>query len=254
MTRKVLLFNNMISSGGGDSPSAILINDQLYCHLDAKDINLKEWNDRKGNYNFTSDVTLGINQSAYNLTCEKFLSKYKMAYSNDFTFGTFPFTLEFAVNISKIESYGELCSNVKENLFTINRRGNNYIGIYSSKMSPNNKPFTLRYDEIDDSTLHILDFVFVDHKELNVYLDGVLKTNLTSVTFNNEFVTTTSFSLGAKSDSTNHRITGELYSFRFYKKSLSEFEMRCNCLYEANQGRTSTSTTEQSETFKSKWK
>lgn len=254
MTRKVLLFNNMISSGGGDSPSAILINDQLYCHLDAKDIKLSSWDDRKGNYNFTSDVTLGINQSAYNLTCEKHLKKYKMAYSNDFTFGTFPFTLEFTVNISKIESYGKLCSNVTESLFTINRRGNNYIGIYSSKMSPNNKAFTLRYDEINDSTLHILDFVFVDHKELNVYLDGVLKTNLTSVTFNDEFITTKSFSLGAKSDSTNHRITGELYSFRFYKKSLSEFEMRCNCLYEANQGRTSTSTTEQSETFKAKWK
>lgn len=254
MTRKVLLFNNMISSGGGDSPSAILINDQLYCHLDAKDINLKKWDDRKGNYNFTSDATLGVNPSAYNLTCEKFLSKYKMAYSNDFTFGTFPFTLEFTVNISKIESYGKLCSNVTESLFTINRRGNNYIGIYSSKMSPNNKTFTLQYDEINDSTLHILDFVFVNHKELNVYLDGVLKTNLTNITFNDEFVTTTSFSLGAKSDATNHRITGELYSFRFYKKSLSEFEMRCNCLYEANQGRTSTSTTEQSETFKAKWK
>ena len=254
MSSKILLLNN--ATGGGDtpSPSATLVNDQLYCHLDARDIKSKLWNDRKGNFNFVSDALLGgIDQTAYNLTCKKSMSHYKRAYCNEFTFGEFPFTLEFTMTATAIGSYGVLCANTTDSLFALNRRGNDYMGIYSSKMSPNNKPTSLRYDALTDNTLHIVDFIFANNHQLDVYLDGVLQGSLTDITFNNEFVTITSLALGNKSDSSNECITGYLYSFRFYKKALSDFEIRCNCLYEAAQGRTSTSEASQSQTFINKW-
>ena len=242
MTRKVLLFNNMISSGGGDSPSAILINDQLYCHLDAKDIKLKEWNDRKGNYNFTTDSLTSSSHNGFNL-------KGYTATSTNFTFGSFPFTLEFTVNITETTSWGNLFSNTNSSLFQINHRNNGYYGIKSNHMSPPTIARALATSKVNDGTLHIIDFVIAS-KELIVYLDGVKQSDITN-TFKDTMLGLVGYQLGS---TPGPIITGYVYSFRFYKKSLSEFEIRCNCLYEANQGRTSTSTTEQSETFKAKWK
>ena len=244
MNVKKLLFNNAIS-GGGDtsSPTATLITDNLYTHLDAKDISLKKWNDRMGNYNFTTSSLSSSSKNRFDL-------KGYTATSTNFTFGSFPFTLEFAVNITETTAWGNLFSNTNTGLFQINHRNNGYYGINSSHMSPTTIPKALATAKVNDGTLHILDFVFVSSKELIVYLDGVKQSDITTITFKDTLLGLVGYQIG----STGGVITGYVYSFRFYKKSLSEFEMRCNCLYEANQGRTSTSTTKQSVTFKAKWK
>lgn len=245
MNVKKLLFNNAIS-GGGDtsSPTATLITDNLYTHLDAKDISLKEWNDRMGNYNFTTSSLSSSSRNRFNL-------KGHTATSTNFTFGSFPFTLEFAVNITETTAWGNLFSNTNAGSFQINHRNNGYYGINSRHMSPVTIPKALATAKVNDGTLHILDFVFVSSKELIVYLDGVKQSDITTNTFKDTLLGLVGYQIGSTGGST---ITGYVYSFRFYKKALNEYEVRCNCLYEANQGRTSTSITEQSETFKAKWK
>lgn len=243
MARKLLL-NNMVS-GGEDTPTATLIEDQLFCHLDAKDISLKKWNDRMGNYNFTTSSPSSSSHNSFNL-------KGYAATSTNFTFGSFPFTLEFAVNITATTAWGNLFSNTNLVLFQINHRNNGYYGINSSHISPNIIKEALATSKVNDGTLHIIDFVFVSSKELIVYLDGVKQSDITTNTFKDTLLGLVGYQLGTTGGGT---ITGYVYSFRFYKKALSELEIRCNCLYEATQGRISATTEdEQTNSFTNKWR
>ena len=225
MSNKVLLCNNAIS-GGGDTPTAILTIDSLYTHLDAKDISLKEWNDRMGNYNFTTNSQSSSSNNRFSL-------KGDTATSTNFTFGSFPFTLEFTVSITAVTSWGMLFSSLTRGAFEINHRNNGYYGITSSHISPNEMSKVLATTKVNDGTLHVLDFVFVSSKELIVYLDGVKQSDITTYTFKDTLLGLVGYEFG----SSRFPITGYLYSFRFYKKALNEYEIRCNCLYEASQGR-----------------
>ena len=241
MNVKKLLFNN-VTSGGGDTPSATLTQDQLICHLDAKDISLKKWNDRMGNYNFTTSSLSSSSRNRFNLNGHT-------ATSTNFTFGSFPFTLEFAVSITATTAWGNLFSNTNVGLFQINHRNNGYYGINSSHMSPTTIPKALATAKVNDGTLHILDFMFVSSKELIVYLDGVKQSDITTNTFKDTLLGLVGYHIG----STGGAITGYVYSFRFYKKELSEYEIRCNCLYEATQGRTNVSSDTEQSYFLKKW-
>lgn len=256
MSSEVLLFNN-VTSGGGDTPTptATLTTDSLYTHLDANDINGKKWNDRMGHYNFVSDASLGLTTTAYNLTCEKILSDYKMAYCNSFKFGAFPFTLEFTVIITATQNYGILFSSkASTTTFKLGYRNNGYFGIYSTNMSPNAINEAMPSSEIIDGKLHVVTFVFVSSSKLITYLDGVEKATITSTAFSNNLLTVVGYKLGSYSnETTGSLLTGHLYSFRFYQKELSEYEIRCNCLYEATQGRSSVSSDTEQSYFLEKW-
>ena len=241
MNVKKLLFNN-VTSGGGDTPSATLTQDQLICHLDAKDISLKNWNDRVGHYDFTCSSLTSGSRNRFNL-------KGHTATSTNFTFGSFPFTLEFAVSITATTSWGNLFSNTNAGLFQINHRNNGYYGVTSSHMSPTTIPRALDTKKVNDGTLHIIDFMFVSSKELIVYLDGVKQSDITTNTFKDTLLGLVGYQIG----STGGAITGYVYSFRFYKKELSEYEIRCNCLYEATQGRTNVSSDTEQSYFLEKW-
>ena len=241
MNVKKLLFNNVIS-GGGDTPSATLTQDQLICHLDAKDISLKNWNDRMGNYDFTCNKLTSGSGNRFNLSGHT-------ATSTNFTFGSFPFTLEFAVSITATTAWGNLFSNTNATLFQINHRNNGYYGINSSHMSPTTIQKALATAKVNDGTLHILDFMFVSSKELIVYLDGVKQSDITTNTFKDTLLGLVGYRIG----STGGVITGYVYSFRFYKKELSEYEIRCNCLYEATQERTDVSSDTEQSYFLEKW-
>ena len=252
MNVKKLLFNNIIS-GGGDTPTptATLITDKLYTHLDGNDIDGRKWNDRMGHYNFASDASLGLTTTAYNLTCEKELSKYKKAYCNSFKFSAFPFTLEFTVKISAANSHAILCSCTALNKFKICCNGDSHLGMYSTNASPNEVTNLIPVSSITDNTLHVIDYVFVSNSKLLVYLDGVLTAEHISTVFSNNMLSQSGFQLGATDD--GNVFTGYLYSFRFYKKELSEYEIRCNCLYEATQGRSSVSSDAEQSYFLEKW-
>ena len=252
MNVKKLLFNNIIS-GGGDTPAptATLITDKLYTHLDGNDIDGKNWHDRMNHYNFVSDASLGLTTTAYNLTCEKMLSKYKKAYCNSFKFSAFPFTLEFTVKISAANSHAILCSCTALNKFKICCNGDSHLGMYSTNASPNEVTNLIPVSSITDDTLHVIDYVFVSNSKLLVYLDGVLTAEHISTVFSNNMLSQSGFQLGATDDGSV--FTGYLYSFRFYKKELSEYEIRCNCLYEASQGRTHLSSDTEQSYFLKKW-
>ena len=256
MSSEVLLFNN-VTSGGGDTPTptAVLTTDSLYTHLDGNDIDGKNWHDRMGHYNFVSDASLGLTTSAYNLTCVKMLSKYRMAYCNSFKFGAFPFTLEFAVNITATQNYGILFSTKDATIFKLGYRNNDYFGIYSTNMSPNFINEAIPSSEIIDGNLHVITFVFASSSKLIAYLDGVKKATIISTAFSNNMLTVGGYKLGSYSNESNTAslLTGHLYSFRFYKKELSEYEIRCNCLYEATQGRTNVSSDTEQSYFLKKW-
>ena len=157
MNVKKLLFNNIIS-GGGDTPTptATLITDKLYTHLDGNDIDGKNWNDRIGHYNFVSDASLGLTTTAYNLTCEKELSKYKKAYCNSFKFSAFPFTLEFTVKISAANSHAILCSCTALNKFKICCNGDSHLGMYSTNASPNMVTNLIPVSSITDNILQLV--------------------------------------------------------------------------------------------------
>lgn len=243
MNVKKLLFNNVVSGGGG-TPTATLIKDQLFCHLDAKDISQKNWDDRMGNYNFTTSNTLSSSHNSFNL-------KGYNAISPSFTFGSFPFTLEFAVNITGTENWGILFSNRQMNDFKVSYRNNGYYGIYSSYMTPTSINEGILSNSVNDGTLHILDFVFVSSKEVIFYLDGVKQSEVTTIAFDTPVLKLTGYVLG--STVASNLITGYLYSFRFYKKALNEYEVRCNCLYEATQGRTSVTSDSEQSYFLGKW-
>ena len=254
MSSEVLLFNN-VTSGGGDTPTptAVLTTDSLYTHLDGNDINEKNWNDRMGHYNFVSDASLGLITTAYNLNCEKILSKYKMTYCNSFKFGAFPFTLEFTVKISAAQSHSILCSCRTLSKFKICCNGDNHLGMYSTNASPNYANNLIPVSSITDNTLHVIDYVFASANKLLVYLDGELTATHITTTYSNNMLSQTGFQLGATDDNAGSVFTGHLYSFRFYKKALSEYEVRCNCLYEATQGRTSVSSSSGQSYFLGKW-
>lgn len=252
MNVKKLLFNNIISGGGGTpAPTATLITDKLYTHLDGNDIDGRKWNDRMGHYNFASDASLGLTTTAYNLTCEKAVSKYKKAYCNSFKFSAFPFTLEFTVKISAANSHAILCSCTALNKFRICCNGDSHLGMYSTNASPNEVTNLIPVSSITDNTLHVIDYVFVSNSKLLVYLDGVLAAEHISTVFSNNMLSQSGFQLGATDDGSV--FTGLLYSFRFYKKELSEYEIRCNCLYEATQGRDSASSDTEQSYFLEKW-
>ena len=256
MSSEILLFNN-VTSGGGDTPTptAVLTTDSLYTHLDGNDISGKDWHDRMGHYNFVSDASLGLTTTAYNLTCEKMLSRYKMAYCNSFKFGAFPFTLEFTVTITATQNYGILFSTKNATIFKIGYRNNSYFGIYNTNMSPNFINEAIPSSEIIDGKLHVITFVFASSSKLIAYLDGVKKATITSTAFSKNMLTVEGYKLGSYSNESNTAslLTGHLYSFRFYKKELSEYEIRCNCLYEASQGRTHLSSNNEQSYFLGKW-
>ena len=256
MSSEVLLFNN-VTSGGGDTPTptAVLTTDSLYTHLDGNDIDGKNWHDRMGHYNFVSDASLGLTTSAYNLTCARILSKYRMAYCNSFKFGAFPFTLEFTVNITATQNYGILFSAKTNTAFKLGYRNNGYFGIYSTNMSPDAINEAIPSSEIIDGKLHVITFVFASSSKLIAYLDGVKKATITSTAFSNNMLTVEGYKLGSYTNENNTAslLTGHLYSFRFYKKELSEYEIRCNCLYEATQGRTNVSSDTEQSYFLKKW-
>ena len=254
MSSEVLLFNN-VTSGGGDTPAptAVLTTDSLYTHLDANDIDGKNWHDRMGHYNFASDSTLGLTISAYNLYCEKIFVRYKMAYCSSFKFSAFPFTLEFTVKISAAQSHSILCSCTTLSKFKICCNGDSHLGMYSTNATPNEVTGLIPASSITDNTLHVIDYVFVSSGKLLVYLDGVLTATHTSTTFSNNMLSQTGFQLGATNDGAGSVFTGHLYSFRFYKKELSEYEIRCNCLYEATQGRNNVSSDTEQSYFLKKW-
>ena len=243
MNVKKLLFNNVIR-GGGDTPSPIaaLITDSLYTHLDAKDISLEKWHDRMGHYDFTTSSPISSSENRFNLY-------EQTATSTNFTFGSFPFTLEFAVSVTATTVWGNLFSNTNLTSFQINYRNNGYYGINSSHMSPITIQKALAVAKVNDGTLHILDFVFVSSKELIVYLDGVKQSDITTNTFKDTLLGLVGYKIG----STRGGLTGYAYSFRFYKKELSEYEIRCNCLYEATQGRTNVSSDTEQSYFLKKW-
>ena len=243
MNVKKLLFNNVVSGGGG-TPTATLIKDQLFCHLDAKDISQNNWHDRMGHYDFTTsspDSSLGnrFNLNGY------------VATSTIFTLGSFPFTLEFAVNITATDRWGRLFANRTMNNFKVCYRNNGYYGFYSTYMSPVSLNNGILGSSVNDRTLHILDFVFVSSNEIITYLDGVKQLDITTITFNTSVLSLVDYQLGA--NESDNRINGYLYSFRFYKKALSEYEVRCNCLYEATQGRTSVASGSEQSYFLEKW-
>ena len=254
MSSEILLFNN-VTSGGGDTPTptAILITDSLYTHLDSYDIVKKNWDDRMGHYNFVSDVSFGYTTTAYNLHCEKDGRNYKMAYCNSFKFGAFPFTLEFTVVISAAQSHAILCSCTTLSKFKICCNGDNHLGMYSTNASPNEVSNLIPVSSITNNTLHVIDYVFVSANKLLVYLDGELTATHTSTTFSNSMLSQTGFQLGAANDGAGSVFTGYLYSFRYYQKELSEYEIRCNCLYEASQGRTSVASDTEQSYFLEKW-
>ena len=254
MSSEILLFNNVIS-GGGDTPAptAILITDSLYTHLDSYDIVKMKWNDRMGHYNFVSDVSFGYTTTAYNLHCEKEGRDYKMAYCNSFKFGAFPFTLEFTVVISAAQSHAILCSCTTLSKFKICCNGDNHLGMYSTNASPNEVKGLIPVSSITDNSLHVIDYVFVSSGKLLTYLDGVLITTTNSTTFSSNMLSQTGFQLGAASDGAGSVFAGYLYSFKYYKKGLSEYEIRCNCLYEASQERTDVSSDAEQSYFLEKW-
>ena len=243
MNVKKLLFNNVIR-GGGDtsSPIAALITDSLYTHLDAKDISQEKWHDRMGHYDFTTSSPISSSENRFYLYGQT-------ATSTNFTFGSFPFTLEFAVSITATTAWGNLFSNTYDTMFQINHRNNGYYGIHSSHMSPNTIKKALATAKVNDGTLHILDFMFVSSKELIVYLDGVKQSDITTNTFKDTLLGLVGYKIG----STGNAITGYVYSFRFYKKALNEYEVRCNCLYEATQGRNSVASDTEQSYFLEKW-
>ena len=247
MSVKKLLFNNVIS-GGGDTPAptATLITDSLYTHLDSNDIFMKNWEDRMGHYNYKFDSSLGLTTTAYKLNC----AEDEMAYCNGFKFGAFPFTLEFTVVISAAQSHATLCSCHSLDKFKICCNGDNHLGMYSTKASPNEVKGLIPVSSITDNSLHVIDFVFVFSGKLLAYLDGVLITTNNSTIFSDSMLSQTcSFHLGDATDV----FIGYLYSFRFYKKELSEYEIRCNCLYEATQERTDVSSDAEQSYFLEKW-
>ena len=250
MSSEILLFNN-VTSGGGDTPAptAVLTTDSLYTHLDANDISGKNWHDRMGHYNFVSDSTLGLTIAAYNLKCEKMFRRYKMAYCSSFKFSAFPFTLEFTVIISAAQSHSILCSCTTLSKFKICCNGDNHLGMYSTNASPNEIKGLIPVSSITDNSLHVIDYVFVSSGKLLAYLDGVLINTTNSTAFSSNMLSQTGFQLG---DADNVFI-GYLYSFRFYKKELSEYEIRCNCLYEATQERTEVSSDTEQSYFLKKW-
>lgn len=255
MNVKKLLFNNA-TSGGGDTPAptATLTTDSLYTHLDSNDISRKNWNDRMGHYNFVSDSSLGLTITAYNLTCEKMLRNYKMVYCNSFKFSAFPFTLEFTIVISAAQSHAILCSCTTLSKFKICCNGDNHLGMYSTNASPNEVKGLIPVSSITDNSLHVIDYVFVSSGKLLAYLDGVLITTNNSTTFSSNMLSQTGFQLGAAKDGGAGSVfTGHLYSFRYYKKELSEYEIRCNCLYESTQGRTTVSSDTEQSYFLEKW-
>ena len=245
MNVKKLLFNNVIR-GGGDipTPTATLTTDSLYTHLDAKDISEKNWHDRMGHYDFTTSSPINSSENRFNLSGHT-------ATSTNFTFGSFPFTLEFAVSITATTAWGNLFSNTNATLFQINHRNNGYYGINSSHMSPTTIQKALATAKVNDGTLHILDFMFVSSKELIVYLDGVKQSDIKTNTFKDTLLGLVGYHFGGTAP--NNRITGYVYSFRFYKKALSEYEVRCNCLYEATQGRNSVASDTEQSYFLEKW-
>ena len=245
MNVKKLLFNNVIR-GGGDTPSPIaaLITDSLYTHLDAKDISLKKWHDRMGHYDFTTSSPISSSENRFNLYGQT-------AYSTNFTFGSFPFTLEFAVNITETQNWGRLFSNSTPNNFKVCFRNNGYYGIYSSHMVPNSINYGILGNSVNDGTLHIIDFVFVSSKELIIYLDGVKQADVKTNVFNAPMLGLVGYHFGGTEF--DNIITGYVYSFRFYKKALNEYEVRCNCLYEATQGRNSVASDTEQSYFLEKW-
>ena len=243
MNVKKLLFNNIISGGGG-TPTAVLITDSLYTHLDAKDISQNKWHDRMGHYDFTTSSPSSSLGNSFNL------NGYT-ATSTNFTFGSFPFTLEFAVNIIATQSWGRLFSNTVVNDFKICHRNNGYYGIYSSHMAPVSINEGILCNSVNDGTLHILDFVFVSSKEVIFYLDGVKQADVKTNAFNTPVLNLVGYLLGGTEN--DNRINGYLYSFRFYKKALNEYEVRCNCLYEATQGRNSVASDTEQSYFLEKW-
>lgn len=250
MSSEVLLFNNVTSGGGGTpAPTATLITDSLYTHLDSYDIIRKRWDDRMGHYNFVSDVSFGLTTTVYNLRCEKVLRDYKMAYCNSFKFGAFPFTLEFTVVISAAQSHATLCSCTTLSKFKICCNGDNHLGMYSTNASPNEVKGLIPVSSITDNSLHVIDYVFVSSGKLLAYLDGVLINTTNSTAFSSNMLSQTGFQLGDADDV----FIGYLYSFRFYKKELSEYEIRCNCLYEATQERTDASSDTEQSYFLEKW-
>ena len=247
MSVKKLLFSNVIS-GGGDTPAptAVLTTDSLYTHLDSNDIFMRNWDDRMGHYNYKFDSSLGLDTTAYKLNC----TEDEMAYCNGFKFGAFPFTLEFTVVISAAQSHATLCSCLSLDKFKICCNGDNHLGMYSTKASPNEVKGLIPVSSITDNSLHVIDFVFVSSGKLLAYLDGVLITTNNSTIFSNSMLSQTcSFHLG----DADYVFIGYLYSFRFYKKELSEYEIRCNCLYEATQGRTDVSSDAEQSYFLEKW-
>ena len=250
MSSEVLLFNN-VTSGGGDTPTptATLITDSLYTHLDSYDIIRKRWDDRMGHYNFVSDVSFGLTTTAYYLRCEKVLRDYKMAYCTSFKFGAFPFTLEFTVVISSAQSHATLCSCTTLSKFKICCNGDNHLGMYSTNASPNEVKGLIPVSSITDNSLHVIDYVFVSSGKLLAYLDGVLINTTNSTAFSSNMLSQTGLQLGDADDV----FIGYLYSFRFYKKELSEYEIRCNCLYEATQERTDVSSDTEQSYFLEKW-
>ena len=250
MNVKKLLFNNA-TSGGGDTPAptATLITDSLYTHLDSNDIFMKNWEDRMGHYNYKFDSSLGLTTTAYKLNC----TEDEMAYCNGFKFNAFPFTLEFTVVISAAQLHATLCSCHSLDKFKICCNGDNHLGMYSTNASPNEVSNLIPVSSITDNTLHVIDYVFVSANKLLVYLDGELTATHTSTTFSNNMLSQTGFQLGAANDGAGSVFTGHLYSFRYYKKELSEYEIRCNCLYEASQGRTSVASDTEQSYFLEKW-
>lgn len=254
MNVKKLLFNSVNSgSGGNPEPTATLITDSLYTHLDANDISGRNWKDRNGHYNFASDTSLGLTVNAYNLTCDKVVTKYKRAYCNSFKFSAFPFTLEFTIIVTAAQSHAILCSCTSLPKFKICCNGDNHLGMYSTNASPNEVKGLIPVSSITNNTLHVIDYVFVSASKLLVYLDGELTATHTSTTFSNNMTSQSGFQLGAVDDGAGSVFTGHLYSFRYYKKELSEYEIRCNCLYEAAQGRTNASSDTEQSYFLGKW-
>ena len=242
MSNKVLLCNNA-TSGGGGTPTAILTTDSLYTHLDAKDISLNKWHDRMGHYDFTTSSPSSSTGNGFNLYGYT-------ATSTNFTFGSLPFTLEFAVNITAAGNWGRLFSNYTPNNFKVCCRNNGYYGIYSAHMTPTSINYGIPCNSVNDGTLHIIDFVFVSSNEVIIYLDGVKQADVKTNTINTSMLGLVGYHLGATD---YDKITGYVYSFRFYKKALNEYEVRCNCLYEALQGRNSVASDTEQSYFLEKW-
>ena len=245
MNVKKLLFNNVIS-GGGDTPAptAVLTTDSLYTHLDGKDISGDKWHDRMGHYDFTTSSPISSSENRFYLCGQT-------ATSTNFTLGSFPFTLEFAVNITETQPWGRLFANKTPNNFKVCFRNNGYYGIYSTNMVPTAINYGILGKSVNDGTLHILDFVFVSSKEVIIYLDGVKQADVNENIFNTSVLGLVDYHFGGTEH--DNRITGYVYSFRFYKKALNEYEVRCNCLYEATQGRNSVASDTEQSYFLEKW-